>query len=298
MDRFEAMSLLMEAIDAGSLSAAGRKNGVPLATVSRKISELEAHLNTRLLLRGNRRLELTDSGRVYIEACRRILEDVREAERAAAGEYRAPTGELVITAPTLLGRLYVLPVIADFMKAYPEVTVKLVQIDGVINLLEEHVDVAVRIGDLPDSSLIAKRVGDIYRVACASPDYLAARGIPESLDDLVKHDCIAFEAISVGNQWVFTHGGRELAVAIQPKLKVNTADAGIDAAIHGLGIARALSYQVEDLVEQDRLQLVLRDYESEDIPVSLVYPGQRMLPLKLRAFLDFAAPRLREILRH
>ncbi|MDE2150021.1 MAG: LysR family transcriptional regulator [Gammaproteobacteria bacterium] len=292
MDRFEAMSLLLEAIDAGSLSAAGRRRGVPLATVSRKISDLEAHLNTRLLLRGNRRLELTDAGLTYVEACRRIVGEVREAERAASGEYRTPTGELVITLP-IAARQQILPVVAAFLKAYPEVSVRLVQTDRVVSLLEEHADLAVRVGELPDSSLIATRVDMIRLVVCASPEYLSTHGTPRTPEDLATHDCIAFEAITVGNRWDFRRGKSDVAVAIRPRLRVNTAEAAVDAAVAGVGIARALSYQIESAVAAGALEIVLEDYAHEAIPVSLVYPRQGMLPLKLRAFLDFAAPRLR-----
>jgi DNA-binding transcriptional LysR family regulator len=296
MDRLESMSILLEVIDAGSLSGAGRRLGVPLATVSRKISDLEAHLKTRLLLRGNRRLELTDAGLAYVEACRRIVEEVNEAERAASGEYRSPTGELVITSPIVFGRQLLLPVITDFLRAFPEVSIRLVQVDRVVNLLEEHVDLAVRIGELPDSSLIATRVGLIRRVVCASPGYLSARGIPKTVEDLAAHDCIAFDAITIGNRWEFRQGKLIRVVAIRSKLKVNTAETAVDAAIAGLGISRVLSYQIDRAVAAGALKVVLDGYESEALPVNLVYPSQRILPLKLRAFLDFAAPRLRAIL--
>src|SRR5690349_1795666 len=163
------MELLVAAVDGGSLSAAARRLRVPLASVSRKVSELEAHLKTRLLVRSTRRLALTDAGRSYVEACRRILEEVGEAERAASGEYSAPRGELIVTAPIVFGRLHVLPVMLEFLKAYREIDVRLVLADHVVNLLEERVDLAVRIGELPDSSLVATRVGAIRRVVCASP---------------------------------------------------------------------------------------------------------------------------------
>src|ERR1700676_3464640 len=177
MDRLESMSILVAAVDAGSLSAAARRLGTPLATVSRKVSELEAHLKTRLLTRSSRKLALTDAGRSYSEACKRILEDVGEAERAASGEYSAPKGDLIITAPIVFGRLHVLPIAMEFLKAYPDIDIRIVLADRLVNLLEDHIDLAVRIGELPDSSLVATRVGAIRRVACASPAYLAVHGI-------------------------------------------------------------------------------------------------------------------------
>src|SRR5713226_6321923 len=167
------MSILVTAVEARSLSAAGRRLAIPLATVSRKVSELEAHLKTRLLTRSSRKLALTDAGRSYVAACTRILEDVGEAERAASGEYSAPKGDLIITAPIVFGRLHVMPVALEFLKAYPDIDMRIVQADGLVNLLEEHVDLAVRIGELPDSSLVATKIGSIRRMVCASPGYFA-----------------------------------------------------------------------------------------------------------------------------
>ena len=184
MDRLEAMSLFVAAAEAGSLSAAGRRFGIPLATVSRKVSDLERHLKTRLLNRSTRRLTLTDAGQAYLVACRRILDEVGEAERSAAGEYSVPTGELIITAPIVFGRLHVLPIVTAFLAAYPEVAVRLTLADRITQLVEEHIDLAVRIGDLPVSSLVAIRVGSIRRVVCASPAYLAAHGTPRTPGDL------------------------------------------------------------------------------------------------------------------
>ena len=206
MDRLESMSILVAAVEAGSLSAAARRLGMPLATVSRKVSELEAHLKTRLLNRSSRRLTLTDAGRSYVAACRRILEDVGEAERAAAGEYSAPKGELIVTAPIVFGRLHVLPVAMEFLEAFPEIDLRLVLADRLLNLQEDHVDLAVRIGELPDSSLVATRVGPIRRVVCASPAYFAARGTPRDPGDLSDHDCITFEGLMSPRAWTFASG--------------------------------------------------------------------------------------------
>lgn len=294
MNRLESMSVFLTVVEAGSLSAAGRKLGMPLATVSRKLSDLEAHLKARLLTRSTRQLSLTDAGRAYVAACKRILEDLNEAERSASGEYSAPRGELVVTAPIVFGRLHVLPVIAGFLEAYPEVDVRLVLGDRVINLLEEHVDLAVRIGELPDSSLSATRVGAIGRVVCASPGYLAARGTPSAPGELGAHQCITFETLLSPASWTFNAGGTELSVTIHSRLTVNTAEAAVEAAIAGVGVTRVLSYQVEDAVRAGLLNVVLREFEPTPVPVSLVFANQRRLPLKLRAFLDYAVPRLRE----
>jgi DNA-binding transcriptional LysR family regulator len=292
MDRLESMTILIAAVEAGSLSAAARRLRVPLATVSRKVAELEAHLGTRLLNRTSRRLTLTEAGDAYVAACRRILEEVDEAERAAAGEYSAPRGELIVTAPIVFGRLHVLPVVIDFLRAHPEIAIRLTLADHTINLLEEHVHVAVRIGALPDSSLVATRLGAIRRVVCASPGYFAARGVPQTPADLATHDCVAFEGMS-GSLWHFAQGKSEASVAVRARLVVNTAEAAIDAAIAGLGITRVLSYQAAEALRAGTLALALTEFEPEPSPVHLVHAGGRQLPQKLRAFRDFAAPRIR-----
>jgi DNA-binding transcriptional LysR family regulator len=293
MNRLESMSVLLAVVDAGSLSAAGRKLGMPLATVSRKISELEAGLKTRLLIRSTRQLTLTESGRGYIAACRRILEDVNEAERAAAGEYTEPRGEMIVTAPVVFGRLHVLPVLTEFLQSYPEVKVRLGLGDRNFNLVEDHVDLALRIGTLPDSGLIATQLGSLRRVACASPKYLSKRGMPERVQDLATHDCVSFELFGVGDTWRFQVNGAEATVRIHPRLAVSTAEAAIDAAVAGLGVTCVLSYQVESAVRAGDLTLILQSFEPAPLPVSFLYASQGRLPLKLRSLLDFATPRLR-----
>jgi DNA-binding transcriptional LysR family regulator len=294
MDRLESMSILLAVVEAGSLSAAGRQAGMPLATVSRKISELETHLGTRLLNRSTRQLSLTEAGRSYVEACKRIMEQIAEAERAASGEYSHPRGELVITAPIVFGRLHVLPVVLAFLKTYPDIDIRLVLTDRLAHLIEDHIDVAVRIGALPDSSLLARKVGTIHRITCASPAYLAEHGIPQAPGDLSGHDCITFGAMDSGSAWTYPAGKSELVVAVHSRLTVNTAEAAIDATLAGVGITRVLSYQAADAMRAGTLTRILRDFEPPASPVSLIHAGQGLLPLKLRAFLDFAAPQLRD----
>lgn len=293
MDRLEAMSVLLAVVEAGSLSAASRRLQSPLATVSRKILDLETHLKTRLLIRSSRRVALTEAGRSYVAACRRILDDVGEAERAAAGEYSAPRGDLVITAPIVFGRLHVLPIVSEFLKVYPDIGVRLTLADRIFNIPEEEVDVAVRISELPDSSLVATKVGSIRRVVCASPDYLAARGTPLHPSDLLAHDCIRFAGLMASLEWTFRIGKTDTAIAIRSRLVVNTAEAAIDAAVAGLGVTRVLSYQVDAARRAGQLKLLLEAFELPPSPVNLVHAGQGLLPLKTRAFLDFAAQRLR-----
>ncbi|TIL56470.1 MAG: LysR family transcriptional regulator [Mesorhizobium sp.] len=294
MDRLEAMSLFVAAVEAGSLSAAGRRFGIPLATVSRKVSDLERHLKTRLLNRSTRQLTLTDAGHAYLAACHRILDEVGEAERSAAGEYSVPTGELIITAPIVFGRLHVLPVVTDFLAAYPDVGIRLMLADRITQLTEEHIDLAVRIGELPNSSLVATRIGSIRRVVCASPAYLAEHGTPETPKDLAAHDCVTFEGLTAPAAWTFATGKTEVTVPIRSRLRVNTAEAAIDAAIAGIGLTRVLSYQITAAVRSGTLRTVLEAFEPQPWPVSLVHAGQGLLPVKLRAFLDFAAPRLKK----
>jgi DNA-binding transcriptional LysR family regulator len=293
MDRFDAMATLIAAVDSGSLSAASRALGMPLATVSRKVSELEAHLRTQLVVRTSRRLSLTEAGRAYVAASRRILDEIDDAERAASGEYRAPRGHLTITAPIMFGRLHVEPVVLDFLRAYPDITTRLVLADHVVNLIDDHIDVAVRIGDLADSSIVATRLGTVTWVTCASPDYLETRGTPDTPEALEAHDCVMFEGLYSNNLWSFGRGQETRAVPVRPRFAVNTADAAIAASIASAGITRVLSYQVASAVTAGALRLILRPFEPEPLPVHLVYGGQSLLPLKLRAFLDFAAPRLR-----
>ena len=294
MDRLQAMKVLLAVADAGSLSAASRRLKIPLATVSRRIGELEAHLGAKLVNRTSRSLDLTDAGRDYIAAARRILDDVAEAERAAGGEYAAPKGDLIITAPLVFGRLHVLPAVIEFIKVYPEVDVRLVLNDRVVSLAEDHVDLAVRIGEMPDSSLVALRVGSISRIVCASATYLKARGRPRHPADLAGHDCVTFDGMMQSERWVFTQGKSEIAAPIiHARLSVNTAEAAIDAAVAGIGLTRVLSYQAAEALSRGLLETVLAGFQPPPAPVQLVHPDGRLLPRKVRAFIDLAAPLLR-----
>ncbi len=297
MDRFDAMSVLLAVVEARSLSGAGRKLGVPLSTVSRKIADLESHLGARLLIRSSRQVDLTAAGHAFVAASRRILDQLAEAERVAAGEFTAAKGELVLTAPVVFGRLHVLPVVAAFLRLYPEISVRLMLADRIINLFDDHVDVALRIGSLPDSSLMAAKVGAVRRVTCASPDYLAARGVPQTPEDLTQHDCITFSVLAASDHWNFKTATGDLAIPVTSRLVVTTAEAAIDAACLGLGLTRVLSYQIAARLQGGQLTTVLDGWEPQVMPVSLVYAGQGALPQKLRAFLDYAVPQLRRRLQ-
>lgn len=288
------MSVLLAAVESGSLSKASRKLRLPLATVSRKVAELEVHLNATLLIRSAKGLELTPAGRSYVTGAKAILEQLNEVERAASGEYTEPKGDLVVSAPIMFGRLHVLPVVTRFLEAFPDVAVKLTLTDRVTHFLDDQVDVALRIGDLPDSGLIATRLGTVRRVMCASPDYLAVHGVPTTLEELARHAVISFDSVSGPTTWLFESAGAEVSTTFRAHLSVDTIDAAIDAGLAGIGLVRAVSYQVADLVRASRLAIVLEAFEPSPRPVHLVYDRQNRLPLKLRAFIDFVVPRLRD----
>jgi len=299
MDRLEAMSIVLAVAEAGSLSAAARRLNTPPATASRKITELEEHLRAKLFDRSARKLTLTDSGLSYVAALKPILADLSEADRAATGEYTKPTGELIVTASVSLGRLYLIPILAEFLRAYPDIDIRLVLADRILSLPEDHVDVALRVGTLPDSRLIALRLGTIRRVVCASPAYLEARGMPRTPDDLAAHDCIIFdpgfsdEGLLGPHVWKFVRDGAEVAITVQPRLVVSNLEAACDAARAGIGLTQAFSYHLETAVGAGTLTTVLDEFQPPTRPVSFVYTAGRFMPIKLRAFLDFAAPRLK-----
>jgi DNA-binding transcriptional LysR family regulator len=296
MDRLEAMTVLTAAADAGSLSAAARFLRMPLATVSRKVADLERHLSTQLIVRGARRLTLTEAGASYVAACRRILEEIAEAERVASGEYAVPTGELVVSATHVFGRTHVLPIVCDFLRAFPDIRVRFQQTDYSVNLIEEHVDVAIRVGVPRDGGLVAIPVGYASRIMCASAEYLTQRGVPRGVDDLADHDCIVLESLGSAGRWDFANAWLDYNGPVRSRLAVNSAEASYEAVFQGLGIGHLLSYQIGDALSSGRLQSVLDDLRPQPSPVNLLYAPRKPLPLKIRAFVDFAAPRMRDLL--
>lgn len=293
MGRFESMSIVLAVAETGSLSAAARRQKVPLATVSRKVSELEGHLRTKLFNRSSRALVPTDAGLSYVAAAKRILADVAEAERAASGEYATPRGDLGVTTLVALGRLCLQPIVAEFLATFPEVDVHLNLQDRTVNLLEEHLDVALRVGDLADSSLIAVRVGEIYRMACASPAYLKSRGTPKSPDDLSEHDCISYPPMQSPTAWRFKRDQTDYEVPVRSRFVASNLESACDAARAGIGITVAFSYLVAESMKSGELVPLLQDFQPPPQPVSFVYSPNRFMPAKLRAFLDFATPRLK-----
>lgn len=294
MDRLEAMNILVAVVETGSFTAAGKRLGVPLPTVSRKLAELEGHLSTRLLTRSTRRLDLTEAGRDYVAACRRILGEISDAERKAAGEFVSPKGELALTAPIVFGRLHVVPVATAFLETYPEISMRLVLSDRNAQLLDDHFDLAVRVGVLNDSSMIATQVGSVRWVVCGSPKYFAAHGAPKSLLDLSSLACVTFNLRGQVASWSFGRGKGSKSVPIRSRFSVNTAEAALDATIRGAGVTRVLSYQAAKAIEEGRLQRVLEQFEPEPLPVNILYPAQSFMPQKIRTFIDFAVPLLRK----
>ncbi|AYF88820.1 LysR family transcriptional regulator [Pseudomonas sp. DY-1] len=296
MDRIEAMTVFVAAADEGSLSAAGRRLQMPLPSVSRKLADLEAHLGVRLMTRSTRQLTLTDAGRDYLVASREILDRVAEAERTAIGGSMNPRGELVIAAPLMFGRDHVLPIVMELLSRSDDMNVRLVLSDTNANLLEENIDVAVRIGVLPDSGLTARQVGEITRVVCASPAYLEKHGTPETPSDLRNHECVTFSGLSPSHAWSFSSSKGTTRVPIRSRLSVNTADAAVAAATSGLGLTRVLCYQAASQFAQNSLVRLLREYEPTPSPVNLLYAHQGRLPAKTRCFLALATERLSQVL--
>lgn len=286
------MATFLAVVDTGSLSAAGRRLEVPLPTVSRKVADLERHLGAQLLVRTSRRAEPTDAGRAYAAAARHILDQLEEAEQTAAGEYHEPRGALSVTAPTLLGELHVLPLAAAFLAAHPRIDLRLSLTDAPVNLAEEHVHVAVRVGELADSGLMARRVGAARPLTCASPDYLRRRGAPQAPEDLAAHDGVSFSGFAAF-QWRYVRDGVTLTVEPRSRVTLNSAAAAIGAASAGLGVTRALDYQAVRALREGALVTVLDAFEIAPRPVHLVYTGQGRLPQKVRAFLDWMAPALK-----
>lgn len=297
MDRIEAMQALLEVVRSGSFSAAARTLGIPTTSLTPRISDLEDRLRAKLLNRSTRSLTLTDVGAAYVAAARRIVEDVEEAERAAAGEYLEPRGELVITAPAMFGRLHVVPIVAEFLAEFPKIDIRLLLADAVVNLVEERVDLAIRLGDLPESSLIARHVGEMRIVLSGSPGLFAAHGTPRSPQEVAMLPTIAVGGAGQRAVFRFASGTALQTVAIQPRLSVTTNDAAVEAAVCGVGLTQQRLYQVAGQLVSGALRLCLVEHELRPAPVHILHISRDHLPLKARKFLDFAAPRLRERLK-
>jgi DNA-binding transcriptional LysR family regulator len=296
VDRIDAMKVFVAALDEGSLAGAGRKLGRSAAAVSRAIAFLEERIGAQLLHRTTRSIKLSEAGERYAVACRRVLTDLEEAEIIAAGERAAPRGALSLTAPIPSGEMVLRPIIDAFLQQYPAVFVRLYLLDRMVNLIDEGIDVALRIAHLADSSLVAIRLGEVRLVIAAAPRYMALHPRIEEPGDLVKHQIIAMTHFGQ-DSWSFPplHGSSiPHTVKFRPRMVVNSVRAAMASVVDGWGVTRVFSYQVAEQVRKGEVEIVLNDYEPPAIPVHLVSPHGRLSVPKVRAFVDFATPRLRK----
>ena len=296
MDRLDAMKVFVAAVDEGSLAAAGRRLKRSPTAVSRALAFLEAHVGVELLHRTTRSIRLSEAGERYAAACRRVLVELEEADMLAAGQRSAPRGMLTISAPPISGEEVLRPIVDDFLDLHPAVSVRLLLLDRPVNLIDEGVDIALRIAELPDSSLISVRLGgDVRRVVVASPRYLAAHPHITEPADLAKHEIVAFTNFGL-DSWIFTPAkgsSTPRTVQFAPRFTVNTVRAAVASAAAGRGVTRLYSYHVAEHMKDGRLEIVLADAEHPPLPVHLLTPQGRMAVPKVRAFIEFATPRLR-----
>lgn len=292
MDRFHAMRVFMRIAETGGFAEAARQLHMSPPAVTRAVAALEDAIGARLLTRTTRSVRLTDAGARYVEDCRTILAAIEEAEAAAAGLYATPSGMLTVTASVMFGQIYIMPVMIEFLDRHPRVRGQVLLLDRVVNLVDEGVDVAIRIGELPDSSYRAVRIGSVRRVVCGSPDYFAEHGLPRTPSDLAGHRIVAATSAWPSLEWRFGRQA-EFAVNVKPALSCNSNEATISAVRSGWGLTRALSYQVGPDLVSGGLQTVLEEFEQPPLPVHIVHAGGSNASAKVRAFIDFARDRLR-----
>lgn len=292
MDKLRAMEIFVNIVDERSLTAAADALGMSVPSVVRALAALERMLGVTLMNRTTRRSSLTDEGREYYERCKRVLAEVDAADASLSARRTQPKGRMRVTAPVMYGRMRVAPVVTDFIAKYPDVQLELLLLDRVVDVVEEGVDVALRIAHLPDSTLVALPIGETRRVVCAAPAYLKRAGAPKVPVDLTTHRCIVFSGLSANDEWSFS-GKRVVRVAISPVFRSNQFDVAIDACLDGLGCGQFLCYQVEALVNAGKLKRVLMEFEPPPLPIHVVYPHGRQVSAKVRAFIDMAVPRLR-----
>jgi DNA-binding transcriptional LysR family regulator len=289
MDRIDAMQAFVLVADLKGFAPAARKLGLSPSGVTRLVAALEERVGARLLQRTTRKVALTDVGARYLERIRRILADVEEAETSASAERLRPSGRLVVSAPLGFGRLHVTPLMSAYLKRYPEVSGELRLSDRMINLVEDGVDCAVRIGHLADSSLVARKVGDMRRIVVASKAYLKRRGEPKTPAAVAAHDTIQFGATTATLEWAFVVDGEDVGIAVTPRFSTNSADAAIWHAVQGGGLTRVMAYQAADALDKGRLKTVLADFEVPPLPIHVVYPTSRLLSAKVRTFVDLVS---------
>ena len=293
MDKLNLMTVFVAVAEEESFAGGARRLGMSPPAVTRAIAALEEGLGVKLLNRTTRYVRATDAGQRYLEDARRIIGEVEEANEAAAGVNAEPRGHLAVTAPVLFGKMFVLSGIVEYLQRYPQMEVSAVFLDRVVNWMEEGLDVGIRIGDLPDSSMKAIRVGAVRRVLCASPEYLKKRGIPKSPAELAQHDIVAASAVSPSIEWKFGQGAAASSARIKPRLVVTTNDAAIDAVSQGFGISRLLSYQVAGQVDSGKLKIILSESEPAAMPIHVIHREGRYASAKIRTFVDFIVAKLR-----
>ena len=293
MDRLRTMSVFVAVAEEAGFAPAARRLNMSPPSVTRAVSDLEARLGARLLHRTTRSVKLTEAGHRYLADCRRILTEIEEADRHAAGLHAAPSGTVSVTASVVFGRVVLTPILLDLLDRYPDLSVSTLFVDRVVHLIDEGIDVAVRIAELPDSSLTAVRVGSVRRVLCASPAYLAARGRPRTPSDLSGHEIVGFVPMTPGGEWAFHHNGKSHGFRVAPRVSFNVADAAIAAVASGRGITRVLSYMVASHVESGALEIVLEDYEPPAVPIHVVHKEAGRTTARVRAVVDFFVEGLR-----
>lgn len=293
MDRLHLMSVYVAVVEAEGFAGGARKLHMSPPAVTRAIAALEERLGVKLLNRTTRYVRMTEAGQKYYEDAKRVIALADEADDAALGIHAEPRGQLAVTASVLFGRLHVMPGIIEYLRRYPAVEINALFVDRVVNMLEEGVDVAIRIAELPDSSYRALRVGSVRRVLCASPDYLDAHGIPQTPDDLLKHRIILARGLNPNNEIRLLHDGQTQTVKLQPILSVSDNDSAANAAMAGMGITRLLSYQIAEPLQTGKLKIVLSEFESPPVPIHILHREGRHSSAKIRAFVDLMAERLR-----
>jgi len=296
MDRLYLMTVFVTVAEAESFAAAARRLALSPAAVTRAVALLEERLGVKLLNRTTRFVRVTQAGQRYLEESRRVIAAADEADEAAQGINSEPRGALVVTAPVLFGRMYVMPGIVEYLQRYPDTDVSALFLDRVVNLLEEGIDVGIRIGELTDSSYRALRVGEVRRVLCAAPSYLQQKGIPQRPEELVQHPVIVASSLNTNVEWRLRHQDETVSVRIKPRLRVSSNDGAIEAAVRGLGITRLMSYQVAPYLAAGELEILLSEYEPAPVPVHILHREGRFASAKVRAFIDLMAEHLRAAL--
>ncbi|PFH09897.1 DNA-binding transcriptional LysR family regulator [Collimonas sp. PA-H2] len=298
MDRFHLMSVFVAVAEEQSFAAAARRLQMSPPAVTRAVSALEERLGVKLLNRTTRYVRSTDAGLRYLEDARRIMAEADEADEAAAGVNAEPRGQLTVTAPVLFGRMFVMPTMVDYLQRFPAMAVSALFVDRVVNLLEEGIDVGIRIGELADSSMKAIQVGQVSRVVCAAPAYLAAHGAPATPEELAGHAVIASTGVAADSEWRFmskhkSAGGKLSSVKIQPRMTVSSNDAAIEAALRGFGVTRLLSYQIAPYLDSGQLQIVLAEHQPACVPIHVLHREGRLASAKVRRFVDLLVESLR-----